>query len=595
MKVITKSLLESLNESIGLSFEDMNLIEDTFEKVAIENGYKAKIYNDNNLGHGGYINCNDNYFIKLIIFPYPQSIIIEIIKKYEPFLMTGKEVNIFKKEDFTKVDNNILGWVVNNTNQAIQNIKNNTLDESADSELENGLVVDEAARYMFDNSDKDVNYLPDYEEFRDSIMEVSEDVYNKAKEKVIEAINNLNEHHYEDYDGGYGTVLELNDNHTIWKLTNENKSDEEWASIVNSKLAQFEAETGVELLLLGRMGRHACVEPTYDNCMNFDFLQETQERLEEEAINEFNSEEMNESSYPNFDLPKGYSQDVYDAYFEYCNDVSLDDEPLDFTEWYNKNYGEHNATEDLDSLVRNKIKENGGNYPDEIEYKGKIYKCFNVMSNDLEKGDRSLVYYCNMENTPSGDPQESDDYFFVNSRLQLNPNGNGFKGVREVNYVEDLTEGVEEKENNIYIYSNAESYDESDARSMIDAQYAQEFPKLEFKIHKDDTGMYFVDFIGTYQDICDALINLGWYNEEEINRMTDDGLIKPYIINEEVEENEEQVGLWVNGKIYWEGNKSDVDDNLLMDVADQASEEDGKIYDYDEVDIKPLEESKKGV
>lgn len=53
----------------------------------------------------------------------------------------------------------------------------------------------------------------------------------------------------------------------------------------------------------------------------------------------------------------------------------------------------------------------------------------------------------------------------------------------------------------------------------------------------------------------------------------------------------EQVGLWVNGKVYWEGNKSEVTQDLLMDVADQASEEDGKTYDYDEVDIKPLEES----
>ena len=34
----------------------------------------------------------------------------------------------------------------------------------------------------------------------------------------------------------------------------------------------------------------------------------------------------------------------------------------------------------------------------------------------------------------------------------------------------------------------------------------------------------------------------------------------------------EQVGLWVNGKVYWEGNKSEVTQDLLMDVADQASE-----------------------
>lgn len=52
-----------------------------------------------------------------------------------------------------------------------------------------------------------------------------------------------------------------------------------------------------------------------------------------------------------------------------------------------------------------------------------------------------------------------------------------------------------------------------------------------------------------------------------------------------------QVGLWVNGKVYWEGDKSDITDELLLDVADQASEEDGKTYDYDEVDIKPLDES----
>lgn len=155
-------------------------------------------------------------------------------------------------------------------------------------------TIDEAARYLFDEGDKD--YLPDYEEFNDSIMEISKDLFDKAKERALEALTNLAEHQYYDHDGGYGTVLELNDNHTIWELNNENKSDEEWASIVNSKLAQFEADTGVELMLLGRMGRHACVEPTYDNCMNFTYLQETQEKLEQEAIDEFNADEMNESA-----------------------------------------------------------------------------------------------------------------------------------------------------------------------------------------------------------------------------------------------------------------------------------------------------------
>ena len=102
-------------------------------------------------------------------------------------------------------------------------------------------TVDEAARYLFDEGDSD--YLPDYEEFNDSIMEISKDLFDKAKERALEALTNLAEHQYYDHDGGYGTVLELNDNHTMWELTNEKKSDEEWASIVNSMLAQFEADT----------------------------------------------------------------------------------------------------------------------------------------------------------------------------------------------------------------------------------------------------------------------------------------------------------------------------------------------------------------
>lgn len=101
-------------------------------------------------------------------------------------------------------------------------------------------------------------------------------------------------------------------------------------------------------------------------------------------------------------------------------------------------------TPELTKLVKKEIEDNGGRFPDEIKYKGKTYKCFNVMS-PTTAGDRSLVYYCNMKNTPSGDPQESNDYFFVNAGLKLNPDGNGFKGVREVNYVEDLTEAVEEE------------------------------------------------------------------------------------------------------------------------------------------------------
>lgn len=84
-----------------------------------------------------------------------------------------------------------------------------------------------------------------------------------------------------------------------------------------------------------------------------------------------------------------------------------------------------------------------GKLPEEIEYKGKIYKQFNVIDSD-NSGETSDIYYCNMENTPSGDPQESNDYFFV--KVVLNKTENGYKGIKEVRFAEDLTESKELKE-----------------------------------------------------------------------------------------------------------------------------------------------------
>lgn len=88
-----------------------------------------------------------------------------------------------------------------------------------------------------------------------------------------------------------------------------------------------------------------------------------------------------------------------------------------------------------------KILEETGNLPDEIEYKGKTYRAFNNMSSDTQ-GETSQIYYCNMENTPNNDPQESNDYFFV--VCALNKTDNGYKGINHINYVEDYTDNLSE-------------------------------------------------------------------------------------------------------------------------------------------------------
>lgn len=109
-------------------------------------------------------------------------------------------------------------------------------------------------------------------------------------------------------------------------------------------------------------------------------------------------------------------------------------------------YSESSLTEDdndIMRLVKKSIK--NGKLPDEIKYKGKIYKSFYVMNSD-NSGETSNIYYCNMENTPSGDPQESNDYFFV--KVALNKTDRGYNGIKEIRFVEDLTEGCSKQKIN---------------------------------------------------------------------------------------------------------------------------------------------------
>lgn len=104
-------------------------------------------------------------------------------------------------------------------------------------------------------------------------------------------------------------------------------------------------------------------------------------------------------------------------------------------EYHISDKSDFNESEDSERILAKLVKD----LPDTVEYKGKTYQAFNVMSNDTT-GATSKVYYCNMENTPNGDPQESNDYFFVVATLKKTDRG--YKGVDHINYVEDLTEGV---------------------------------------------------------------------------------------------------------------------------------------------------------
>lgn len=329
MKSITRSLLESLNESIsGNTIKEyaMNYLDGYIDNDVTDTEIDMLVafsFDFNEEPDADFKAYSD--FMNLIAertkvvevqkSSYGDTLVCDFSSVFKPYNEQLKEFFDMDNSEFgedeayyeavANLEALISGNAGDSTYRELIDILNSKPMNEA-SNLES--IIDEAARYLFNEGDKD--YLPDYEEFNDYTMDISKDLFDKAKERALEALTNLAEHQYYDSDGGYGTVLELNDNHTIWELNNESKSYEEWASIVNSKQAQFKADTGVDLLLLGRMCRHACVEPTYDNCINFTYLQETQEKLEQEAIDEFNAEEMNESLSPNSGR-KYVSKNVY--------------------------------------------------------------------------------------------------------------------------------------------------------------------------------------------------------------------------------------------------------------------------------------------
>ena len=141
-------------------------------------------------------------------------------------------------------------------------------------------------------------------------------------------------------------------------------------------------------------------------------------------------------SFPNDMKPEWLTQEDIDRYREKM--LSGDDN--------GEEYHIENPTviEDKTSIYESsdsKLKKLIKDLPDEVMYKGKKYVAYQVMSPDTT-GENTAIYYCNPKSMPSGDPQEADDYFFVMAKL--NKTDNEYKGVKEISYVEDLTESLDD-------------------------------------------------------------------------------------------------------------------------------------------------------
>lgn len=140
-----------------------------------------------------------------------------------------------------------------------------------------------------------LNYYVRFGEFK-SIDEYDSDYinkqdYNAAVNRVKKALSNidLDKDLYKEWPNGE-LSLQLHDNPTMNYLDNENKSQEEYADLVDEAVNIFEGETGVELYRLGRSGRHICVELNYENAKNYNKLRNKALKLEQWVIDEFNSD-----------------------------------------------------------------------------------------------------------------------------------------------------------------------------------------------------------------------------------------------------------------------------------------------------------------
>lgn len=124
--------------------------------------------------------------------------------------------------------------------------------------------------------------LPTY---RDLVDEFDDRLTRQDYRNVINTINNSNVSFYLSDDGPY---IELSDNQTLWEIDSE-IDDEDYWGIVDNALAEFENETGVTPHLLGRSGRHVCVDINWSNFTNYDELVKVQRRLEKEVIDKANN------------------------------------------------------------------------------------------------------------------------------------------------------------------------------------------------------------------------------------------------------------------------------------------------------------------
>lgn len=84
-------------------------------------------------------------------------------------------------------------------------------------------------------------------------------------------------------------MLQLSDERLLWKIENDNFDETKWNLYCQDLVDSFEETYNTEIYLLGRSGRHVCVDNTVENKLRFYDMQKTVEDMQKELVYEFSN------------------------------------------------------------------------------------------------------------------------------------------------------------------------------------------------------------------------------------------------------------------------------------------------------------------
>ena len=122
------------------------------------------------------------------------------------------------------------------------------------------------------------------------VVKINENIFNRIVKEAICEINNNDNGMFDIYysDGLRKDVLQLSDDHIMWKFQNDINPNE-YYMIIDYYAEIFEKIFNTPLYYCGRSGRHVCVDDTPRNRRMYGKMIEWVENAQREIVNDINS------------------------------------------------------------------------------------------------------------------------------------------------------------------------------------------------------------------------------------------------------------------------------------------------------------------